>query len=464
MTETNPSLINWPEDRPYYTSFDTAVQGEVARWNAIGMAGGVIRDGQRTIAAHGWAHQPAGYRLLQESLFAIGSISKVYTTTLVLRLVEQGRLDLDTPVVQYIPDFRLTADHVRDAITLRMLLSHTSGFEGDRFIAYGRGDDAYDKSVAEFHTLTQWYQPGSFYAYNNAGFYLVGHVIQKATGKSFEDVITEELFVPMGLKNTVIQPEDALNRSFAPGHLVKRTEGVTLHPGKHIPRHAHPAGGVLQSVGDLLTFAEMHLNLGKINGMRIISEEHAHMMQEPIVEADAPYRSYGLGWSIYERPEFKSVGHGGAWGGHRANLLLIPEYDFAYAALTNSNAGPNAYESVEKWVLQHELGVTPSRPDAIELSPEELSAHCGTYTRHDGEFVVELHGTGLRATVTDIDEDTGDREATVRLFDMEPLTTDRFRITSPESRGGTVDFRDVPDADGIDQHLMRMWGRVAKRS
>lgn len=463
MPDINPSLINWPYDRPPYASLSAAVQGEVARWNAVGMASGIIRDGERTIAAHGWANQPAGHALNADHLFMVGSISKVYTATLVMRLMEQGLLDLDTPVVNYVPDFKLSHDHVRDAITLRMLLSHTSGFDGDRFTAYGRGDDAYDRAVAEFHTLTQWYAPGTFYAYNNAGFYLVGHIIQRLAGQSFEEVMTREIFAPLGLEHTVIQPEDALNRPYALGHLVSRTDGVSLHTGSHLSRQINAAGGVIQTIDDLLTFAEMHLSGGELNGNRIISAENASLMQQPIIEADAPWRHYGIGWSIYQRPEYTSVGHGGAWGGHRANLILLPEHGLAHAALTNSNFGPSAYEQVQEWVLDHELGISTSTPDTIELTPLELSAYVGTYVRHDGEFVVEATSDGLRATLTDIDEDSGKREETPRIFEMKPVTPDRFRVTSPESHGSTVDFRTVPDANGDDQALMRIWGRVSRK-
>lgn len=464
VTITNPSLINWPAEMPDYESLAAAVQGEVSRWNAIGMAAGVIHDGERTITTSGWSNYPAGHALVPESMFVIASISKIYTATLTMRLMEQGVLDLDTPVVTYLPDFRLSHDAVRDAVTIRHLLSHTSGFDGDRFTAYGRGDDAYDRAVSEFHTLIQWFKPGSFYSYNNAGFYLVGHIIQKLTGKSFEQVMADELFAPMNLTHTVIQPEEALNRPFAAGHIVSRTTGVSLCTSAHLPRHTNAAGGVIQSIGDLLTFAHMHLNLGEINGTRIISAESARQMQQPIIEADAEHRHYGIGWSLFQRPQYTSIGHGGAWGGHRSNLIILPDHGFAHAALTNGNVGGYAYPHVQEWVLKNTLDITVPTPEATELSPAEIAQHTGTYVRHDGEFVVETSDSGLRITLTDIDENTGEREETPRIFELEPLGGQRFRVTSPESRDAPVDFATVPDADGHEHDLLRIWGRVAKRA
>lgn len=463
MPDINPSLIDWPTESPPYANFEAAVQGETARWNAVGMAAGILRNGERQIVTTGFANAEAGYPMVENSLFLIGSISKIYTATLVLRLMEQGVLDIDTPVVEYVPDFKLSHDDVRDAITMRMLLSHTSGFDGDRFTAYGYGEDSYDKAIAEFHSLIQWFKPGSFYSYNNAGFYLVGHIIQKLTGKSFEEVMTTELFAPMGLKHTILEPADALNRPLAAGHQVDRIKGVSLTSSGHVPRHVNPAGGVMQSIGDLLTFAQMHLNLGEINGERILSEENAKLMQQPVVEADTYDRHYGIGWSIFQRPSVTSIGHGGSWGGHRANLILIPYENYAHAALGNSSASGAAEASLENWVLEHHLHVSKPEREPISLTAIELSAHTGTYERHDGRFEVEVAEDGLRMSLTDIDEDTGEESKVPRLFDLEPMEANRFRVRSPESKGATVDFRTVPDGAGTPRDLIRIWGRVAAR-
>jgi CubicO group peptidase (beta-lactamase class C family) len=464
MPDINPSLINWPQERPPYGNFAAAVQGENARWNAVGLAAGMVRAGERSISVTGFANADAGYPMRENNLFLIGSISKIYTATLVMKLAEEGLLDLDTPVVQYVPDFRLGHDDVRNAITMRMLLSHTSGFDGDRFTEYGRGDDSYQRAVDEFHSLTQWFQPGSFYSYNNAGFYLAGHIIQKLTGDSFEKVMTDRIIAPMGLKNTILLADDAINRAIAAGHIVDRVKGVSLTTARHLPRHANPAGGVMQSIGDLLTFAQMHLNLGEVNGTHIISRESAQQMQQPQIEADTYDRHYGIGWSIFQRPGSTTIGHGGSWGGHRANLILVPKHNFAHACLGNSNMSIYAYQSLEEWVLEHELHITKPRRESIDLSPLELDAYTGTYTRHDSRYVVTRTETGLRLAVTDIDEDTGKEGDLPRLFDLEPLEAGRFRVTSPESRDATVDFRPVPDAGGTSRDLLRIWGRVAARS
>jgi CubicO group peptidase (beta-lactamase class C family) len=227
---------------------------------------------------------------------------------------------------------------------------------------------------------------------------------------------------------------------------------------------AHPAGGVISSIGDLLRFARMHMNGGEIDGVRVLSEESVRTMQEVQVEADTFHRFYGIGWHILTRPDATSIGHGGAWSGHRAHLTIIPEQNFAIALLTNSNVGARAYTEVEDWAVNHYLGITYPKPPRQEMSAEEMASFAGTFLRHDGRFELALHGDGLRLTVTDIDEETGEEEETPRLFDLEPVGETRFRVTSAESYEATIDILPVPDGDGNPRDLLRMGGRVAARA
>jgi hypothetical protein len=289
-------------------------------------------------------------------------------------------------------------------------------------------------------------------------------VIEKVTGKTFEEAMKEEVFAPLGLEHTEIMPEEVLNHTFAVGHKVDRRTGVSISRPQHLPRMAHAAGGVISSVGDLLRFARMHMNGGEIDGVRVLSEKSVQAMQEIQIEADTFHRSYGIGWHIYTRPAATSIGHGGAWSGHRAFLTIIPERDFAFAALTNSNAGARAYTEVEEWAVKHYLDINHPKPPRQEMSTQDMAAFTGTFLRHDGRFEMASHGDGLRLTVTDIDEETGEEEETPRLFDLEPVGDTRFRVTSAEAYDATIDILSVADADGNPRDLLRMGGRLAARA
>src|SRR5690606_24519514 len=182
---------------------DGVVEAAMTRWGVPGLTLGILRDGEAETRAYGVASLESGYPLRPDSLFQIGSISKVYTATLVMTFVEEGVLDLDTPVSTYLPD---------------LVLADTSGLEGDRFTDYGMGDDALTRAIAEFHTLRQITPPGETWAYCNSGFYLTGAIIERLTGKPFEAVMRERVFEPLGLTRSFFFAHEAITYPVAVGH------------------------------------------------------------------------------------------------------------------------------------------------------------------------------------------------------------------------------------------------------
>src|SRR6185369_11406532 len=139
-----------------------------------GAAVAVLAGGDVVDFAAGVLSTATGVEATVDSVFQVGSITKVWTTTLVMQLVDEGRLDLDAPVRTYLPDFALADDAAAAVITVRQLLCHMSGFEGDIFTDTGRGDDCVEKYVATLGTTSQLFPPGEMFSYNNAGFCVLG--------------------------------------------------------------------------------------------------------------------------------------------------------------------------------------------------------------------------------------------------------------------------------------------------
>src|SRR5262249_42642789 len=159
-----------------------------------GLALGVLRDGGVQAWGFGVASIETRQPVTPDTLFQVGSITKVFTTTVVMQLVDEGRLELDAPVVTYLPELKLSDDATTRAVTMRHLLTHTAGFYGDRFDDYGVGDDALAKAVAEFAALRQYTPPGESWAYCNTGFQLAGRVIERLTDMTVERAIAERVF------------------------------------------------------------------------------------------------------------------------------------------------------------------------------------------------------------------------------------------------------------------------------
>lgn len=453
----------WPGERPAYESLAIAVQAEASRWNVPGIAVGLLHHAHEETTATGITSIATRQPVTDDTIFQIGSISKVFTATLAMRLSEEGVLDLDEPVITYVPNLPLADATARETVTLRHLFSHGAGFEGDRFIEYGRGDDALARSIAGFDTLQQWTAPGELYFYNNAGFYLAGRAIELVCGRPFETVMRERLFEPLGLKTAVFFAEEAITLPHAIGHrLPSREAGHTVAQGYSLPRNVNAAGGIVASTKELLRFARMHMDGGELDGARVISAQSARAMREPYMDAGPGRGWYGIGWAINDDDDFRIVGHGGATGGFRAQLTVVPERSFAIAILTNGETGSRAIQEIEAWALDHYLGFQRPEPEAIILPKKTLDVFAGVYTRHDGRFTVSRDGEHLKIHYAGLDEESGEIEDEVTLV-LEPLAEQRFRSIKGPSTGNILEFIDLPVEDGSPRRLLRSSGRLAER-
>jgi CubicO group peptidase (beta-lactamase class C family) len=453
----------WPYDRPDYQSLAAAVQGEASRWNVPGMAVGILQDGEIQTTSAGFGNLATRMPLTDDSILQIGSISKVFTATLAMMLVEDGLLELDAPVIGYVPDLPLADDAARETITLRHLLSHTAGFEGDRFTDYGRGENSLATAIASYGTLRQWFVPGLLWSYCNAGYYLASRIIEVVAGKPFEEVFRERLVEPLGLETTFFFAEDVITRPHAVGHFLKnRAEGHLPAHGYSFPRYVNGTGGVVTSTRELLRFAALHLGKGKLDGTRLLSAKSAKAMQQPIIEAGDFHRSYGLGWCIHDYPEFRTISHGGATRGFRANLTVIPDKEFAIAILANGDAGSRAIQEIEAWALKRLIDFERPVPSAVEPGPGQLQDVAGTYVRHDGAFTISAVDDRLEMTARSIDEDTGEVEDET-IYPLIAVGERRYRVPDGPGKGSIVDFI-AYEGNGEPQHYLRMGGRLAERT
>lgn len=462
----------WPLARPNYSSLEAAVQGEASRWNVPGMSVAVLHDGVIDTVAVGIASIQIKQPVTPTTIFQIGSISKVFTTTLAMQFVEEGLLDLDEPIIAYIPDLPLADPDVRAAVTLRHIFSHSGGFEGDTFDDYGRGDDATAKAIAVFDKLKQWFAPGELFSYNNNGFVLVALVLETVTSKTFETLMQERVFTPLKLENTVYFAENAITYPHAVGHFLrKREDGPAIARPYSFPRQINAPGGIIATASDLIRFAQMHINGGELDGTRVISEKTATLMQTPFINAWDQHCSFGQGWYITEYPDLKIVQHGGSTMGFRAMLRISPERGFAIALLTNGDSGASAYDSVYEWAVQHYLDFTMPKPSPAAISKKALDSLTGLYGRQNMRMNVTREDDHLRLRAFEVDPETGEEKTDGPFSIGDPLTLEAiesprlndFRVVGGPMDGAIVDFPLVPTKDDPKRTLIRIGGRVSER-
>ena len=375
------------------------VAGLVKEKGIPGVAVGVLHRGGTAAAGFGVTNVDHPLPVTDETLYQIGSITKTFTGTAVMRLVERGEIELEARIRSYLPDFKVADETAASGATVRHLLTHTGGWVGDYFDDTGPGDDALAKYVANMAGLEQLAPLGTVWSYNNSGFCVAGRIVEAVTGKSFEAALRELVLDPLGLENCYFDPGDLMTRRFAVGHNVTDDVAEVALPWP-LPRAAYAAGGITCHVHDLLRYARFHLGDGSADdGTRLLSPESMAEMQRPQATI-WENRFWGLTWAIDDTHGARQISHGGGTTGQVSRLLLVPERDFAMAIFTNAEQGGHVTREVSKWALKHYLDVEVVEPAPIEASPEEVSSYVGRYSRPFAEIELGILGGRLVGQLT----------------------------------------------------------------
>ena len=360
-----------------------------------GLVVGVLNKGKIKAAGFGVTNLENPLEVTDETLFQIGSITKTFTGTLAMKLVEDGKLDLDAAVRSYLPEFKVVDQDASQKVTIRHLMTHTSGWFGDFFLDTGPGDDAPAKYMAEMANLEQLAPIGTVWSYNNAGFYLLGTVIETIMGKSFQQALRQEVLEPLGLQQTFFDPGDVITYRFASGH-----EGNRVARPWPLPRAAYPAGGITCSVNDLLRYARFHMSEGLISDdKRLLTKDSLVQMQTPQVSVWKEEK-WGLTWAISDTYGIRLVSHGGGTMGQVSQLIIVPERDFAVVVFTNADEGGKATLDITRQALKTYLGIEISDPEPIDTTKDVLAQYVGTYTRPFADIHLGILGDRLVGQVT----------------------------------------------------------------
>lgn len=361
----------------------------------------LVDDDVHTVAG-GMLNVETGVAATPDAVFQIGSTTKVYTATAIMRLAEAGRLDLDAPLTEVLPELRVADPEVTARVTARHLLTHTSGIAGDVFTDTGRGDDAVARYVEACATLGQDVPFQATFSYCNTGFVILGRVVERLAGATWEEALAADVLRPLGLRETVAHPEDALRRRWAFGH-VPGPDGPAPAPIALLPRSSGPAGGaVWASARDVVAFARLFLDEGRArDGMQVLGPTAVAEMlrpQVPVAERWSSGDFRGLGWQLDDRGGRRVFLHGGATIGQRAFLEVVPDRRVAVALLTNGGGARSLaaalYAELLAGLCDVETPVAPRPVEPAQADPDDQLV--GVYERYgsrteiawrDGELV-----------------------------------------------------------------------------
>jgi CubicO group peptidase (beta-lactamase class C family) len=362
-----------------------------------GLAVGLWHEGNEQVAGFGVTSIENPLPVTPDTLFQVGSISKTFTATALMILMEAGQVDLDTPVRAYLPAFQLSDEDVASRVTLRHLLTHTGGWLGDYFNDQGFGDDAQAKMLNEIAQLPQFAPLGEVWSYCNTGFNIAGRIIEVVTGQSYEAVIKERILDPLGMNLTFFFPHEVMVYRFAVGHEVVEKKAKVARPWP-IGRAGHPVGGVVSTVVDLLKYARFHMG----DGAGLLKPETIKLMQTPIVTATG-LDVMGVSWFITPIGDTPILRHGGATNGFTADFTFVPSRQFAITTLTNSDEGSTLYVDLRVHAIKSYLGIAWPETQHLTMTADQLATYAGAYdaaldrcelTVQDGNLILLSHPKG----------------------------------------------------------------------
>jgi CubicO group peptidase (beta-lactamase class C family) len=441
---------------PKLEAIASLAEAKMKEYGVPGVAIGIISGGVTQTRGLGITNVEDPLPVNAHTVFPIASISKTFAATAMMRLVEQGRVDLLAPVMKYIPEFRVRDSIVSRSVTVWHLLTHFGGWEG-QVSGPDRGTETLKNFLTTIPDLMQVAPPGAAWSYNNAGFSIAGRVMENVTGNAINRAVRDLVFTPLGLEHAGTTSNEFIVQRFAAGHAVRNGTPVLQRPfGASV---SVTAGGVGLCITDLMTYAKFHMGDGTVNGTPVLTPGSLRSMQTGQAAKQATDDSIGISWHMRRVGDVRTFSHGGTLGGHILLLEVVPERNFAIAILTNSSAGWRLIQDVERAALRSYLGVgyavnqaiahrglVETLPSVQPLSRQpDFAPYIGTYTRPNSQYVVRA--------------DSG------KLFVDNRLVTffgaDRVVLLEGPEAGQAIEF--VRDAGGRVSWI-RMTGRVAVKT
>src|SRR5262245_1142312 len=317
---------------PRFDAIASLAEAEMQEFGVPGLALGILNNGVVTTRGLGITNVEDPLPVTTHTVFPIASISKTFAATAIMRLVEQGKIDLRAPVRKYLPDFRVRDEAASRDVTVWHLLTHLGGWEG-QVSGPERGTDTLRNFMATtLPDLMQVAPPGKAWSYNNAGFSIAGRVIEVVTGTSINQAIRDLVFRPLGLEHAGTTPGEFIVQRFAGGHTTR--DGKTLLQRPFSPSTSVTAGGVGLCITDLLAYARFHMGDGTAaNGEHVLARASLEQMRTVQAHKQGTDDDIGLAWHIRQVGPIRTFGHGGTLGGHILLLELVPQRNFAIAIL-----------------------------------------------------------------------------------------------------------------------------------
>jgi len=382
------------------------LEAQIAYEGIPGMSMAVVYD-QELVWARGlaWADRDKKTPATPETLYGIGSISKLFTSIAVMRLRDEGKLRLEDPIVMHLPWFNIQQSFSDSPpITIATVLSHMSGLPRDSVHSYWSAPyhlfptvEELRKTIASQSTV---FPADSHFNYSNLGYALLGEVVAVVSGQCYDTYINNTILAPLGLEATATElPLKHVDGLLASGYSSTTRERTQNRLPFFQARAMAPAAGYSSSVLDLARFSMWLFRVPQGDGREILKAETlAEMQRPPMRHPEVPW---GLGFTVWNVGETSYAGHGGICAGYRSQLILRPKEKIAVAFLTNSSGVNSAlYAQRACEIMAPAIAEALASPESEDQQNLDFGKICGTYSSYPwgGEIAVLPWKDGL-ATV-----------------------------------------------------------------
>ena len=382
---------------PLIGSLSGRLTEELARHGVPGGAATLCWEDRELSVSSGVSSARTQLPVTAETLFRVGSLTKVLVATALMLLVQDGKVTLEDPVVRHVPNFALADAEAASTVTIADVLSHRGGWQGDFIDFTGENDDALALHVQHMRGLPQIVPPGQQFSYSNTGYCVLGRIIESVTQEPFESALRHLVLEAYGVREARFSAAETITGWFSVGHALGDS-GAEVMDQWELPRGARPAGGLIATPGGLARFAAAFAADGGP-----LASETRELMSTPRVDAIGTENlgdQFGLGWFIRDADGARLISHGGAVLGQHALMLAVPGARFAITVTANSEGGDAVCESVCRWALSECLqvaGLGANRTE--EASQEAKESIAGRYESALSNVEIECLADGaLRLT------------------------------------------------------------------
>lgn len=387
-------------------------------------------DGDEIIysQAFGYAEMEKKIPATPDTVYPIGSVTKIFTATMLMQLCEKGILNLETPLKKYLPEYQVKSTFPGvQPTTLGQLASHTSGLPQDAPVNFWCNYSGFGWIVTGGQADLTWYvskndllssldqielehQPGIYSHYSNLGIQLLGIALERASGQSFVDHVESQILKPLGMENSGFMLDEEKRSLIAVGHVCSSPQSPFIATPLWEPGCAIYSGGLNATAEDMARFVSLQFQTGPANKEQILSTGCLRRMRTPnSIRHPGRYTSYGVGWAVVQIEGYDAIEHNGALLGHSAHVSAIPDLGLGIVILSNSRNvlfSPDACKNLAREIYAELVNEMKSAREEKVFDPSSLNLdrYTGKYELPGGFAEMEIIHKGDKLFMTIIQD------------------------------------------------------------